>query len=58
MKILLVQGSPHKKGSSNMLAEQFMEGAKSAGHTVSVFDAAHADLHPCTGSRYDPHSSV
>lgn len=46
MKILLVQGSPHKKGSSNMLAEQFMEGAKAAGHTVSVFDAAHADLHP------------
>lgn len=41
MKILLVQGSPHKKGSSNMLAEQFMEGAKAAGHTVSVFDAAH-----------------
>lgn len=28
MKILLVQGSPHKKGSSNMLAEQFMEGQK------------------------------
>ncbi len=49
MKILLVQGSPHKKGSSNMLAEQFMEGAKAAGHTVSVFDAAHANLHPCKG---------
>ena len=49
MKILLVQGSPHKKGSSNMLAEQFMEGAKAAGHTVSVFDAAHANLHPCNG---------
>ena len=49
MKILLVQGSPHKKGSSNILAEQFMEGAKAAGHTVSVFDAAHANLHPCNG---------
>lgn len=49
MKILLVQGSPHKKGSSNMLAEQFMEGAKAAGHTVCVFDAAHANLHPCNG---------
>ena len=49
MKILLVQGSPHKKGSFNILAEQFMEGAKAAGHTVSVFDAAHANLHPCNG---------
>lgn len=49
MKILLVQGSPHKKGSSNMLAEQFMEGAKAAGHTVNVCDAAHANLHPCNG---------
>lgn len=49
MKILLVQGSPHKQGSSNMLAEQFMEGAKAAGHTVSVFDAAHANIHPCNG---------
>lgn len=49
MKILLVQGSPHKKGSSNILVEQFMERAKAAGHTVSVFDAAHANLHPCNG---------
>ncbi len=49
MRILLVQGSPHKKGSSNMLVEQFMKGAKAAGHTVSVFDAAHANPHPCNG---------
>lgn len=47
MKILLIKGSPHIEGSSNMLAEQFMEGAKAAGHDVRVFDAAHANLHPC-----------
>lgn len=49
MKILLIKGSPHIEGSSNMLAEQFMEGAKAAGHDVRVFDAAHANLHPCNG---------
>lgn len=49
MKILVLESSPHKNGSSNLLAEQFMQGAKEAGHTVTVFDAARADLHPCLG---------
>lgn len=30
MKIVVLKGSPHKKGSSNLLAEQFVKGAKSA----------------------------
>ena len=37
MKILVIQGSPHKEGSSNILAEQFQAGAEKAGHEVSVF---------------------
>lgn len=49
MKIVVLEGSPHKKGSSNMLAEQFIQGAKEAGHTVQVLDAAHMDIHPCLG---------
>lgn len=49
MNILVIESSPHKKGSSNLLAEHFMEGAKEAGHQVTVFDAARADLHPCLG---------
>lgn len=49
MKILVIESSPHKQGSSNMLADKFMQGAKLAGHEVSVFDAAHANLHPCLG---------
>lgn len=49
MNILVIESSPHKHGSSNLLAEEFIRGAKEAGHTVSVFDAAHADLHPCLG---------
>lgn len=52
MKIVIVKGSPHPKGSSNMLAEQFAKGAKEAGHTVVEMDAAHMDIHPCLGCGY------
>lgn len=47
MKILMIEGSPHKNGSSNLLADNFIQGAKEAGHEVSIFDAAHAKLYPC-----------
>ena len=30
------------QGSSNLLAEQFVQGATEAGHSVQVIDAAHA----------------
>ena len=49
MKIIILEGSPNTHGSSNMLADHFIRGAKEAGHTVKVIDAAHADIHPCTG---------
>lgn len=49
MRILMIESSPHQHGSSNLLAERFMEGAKEAGHQVEVFDAARANLHPCLG---------
>ena len=49
MKIVILEGSPNSHGSSNMLADSFIRGAEEAGHTVKVIDAAHADIHPCTG---------
>ena len=49
MKIVILEGSPNKNGSSNMLAEQFRKGAVDAGHRVQAIDAAHADIHPCSG---------
>ena len=49
MKIILLEGSPNKHGSSNMLAEHFKRGAEEAGHSVEIIDTAHADIHPCTG---------
>lgn len=49
MDILVIESSPHKHGSSNLLAEEFIRGAQEAGHRVTVFDAGHANLHPCLG---------
>ena len=47
MNILLIKSSPHKNGSSNLLADEFVRGAEEAGNSVAVFDAARANIHPC-----------
>ncbi len=49
MKIMVLKSSPNRHGSSNLLAENFIRGARETGHTVEEIDVAHADLHPCTG---------
>ena len=40
MKITLITGSPHKKGTSALLAEKFVEGAKEG------FTIAHGKEYP------------
>lgn len=49
MKITVLEGSPNQTGSSNYLAENFIKGARENGHDVTVIDAAHENIHPCTG---------
>ena len=49
MKIVVLEGSPNKNGSSNLLADCFKQGAEEAGHSVDVVDTAHANIHPCIG---------
>lgn len=49
MKIVVLEGSPNKTGSSYMLADAFCRGAKESGHTIEIVDTVHADIHPCTG---------
>ncbi|MBP2652344.1 MAG: multimeric flavodoxin WrbA family protein [Firmicutes bacterium] len=34
MKIVILTGSPHKAGTSSLLAERFIDGAKEAGHVL------------------------
>ena len=47
MKILVLTGSPRKSGNSATLADNFIRGAKEAGHSVERFDAAFKKVHPC-----------
>ena len=49
MKIVVLFGSPNRKGSTNILVEEFRRGAEESGHLVEVIDICHADIHPCTG---------
>lgn len=49
MKILVVYGSPHKKGSSYLLANEFIKGVQENHHEVTVFDVAHHHISPCLG---------
>lgn len=49
MNIVVLKSSPNPHESSNLLADRFILGAEAAGHTVTVIDAARADIHPCMG---------
>ena len=47
MKIAVISASPHKNGTSALLADRFIAGAEEAGHSVFRFNAAFEDIHPC-----------
>lgn len=49
MKIVVITGSPHKQGTSALLADQFIQGATEAGNEVFRFNAAFENVHPCIG---------
>ena len=51
MKIVVINSSPHSEtqSTSRYLAQRFVDGAKSAGHEIFIFDAAHEETHPCQG---------
>jgi len=50
--ILVLIGSPHRNGNSEMLADAFIEGAQSAGHTVAKVPLAGKEVHGCLGCDY------
>ncbi len=47
--ILLISSSPREKGNSNLLCDEFMRGAREAGHTVEKVRLAERDINYCTG---------
>lgn len=52
MNILVITGSPHKKGTSALLADKFIEGATEAGHAVFRFDTIFHVTQPCLACNY------
>lgn len=49
MKITVITSSPHKNGSSALLTDEFIRGAKESGHIVYRFDSAFEKVGPCLG---------
>lgn len=49
MKIVVLMGSPNKKGSTSILVDNFLKGASDAGHSCKVIDVTRMNIHPCTG---------
>lgn len=47
MNVLVLQGSPRKKGNTAILADEFIRGASEAGHQVEKIDVAGMDIHGC-----------
>jgi multimeric flavodoxin WrbA len=47
MRIMVLNGSPRKQGGTRAMVQAFTEGARSAGHTVDVFDVADMDIAGC-----------
>ena len=52
MKILVLESSGNKRGSSNLLAEAFIRGAKENGHEITEFDVIRADIRACLGCNH------
>lgn len=46
MKIVVLQGSPNSKGSTNILVENFIKGAREKGHEVTRFDVSKMSILP------------
>lgn len=52
MKIVVLSGSPRKKGTSALLVDEFIAGAQEKGHEVTRFDCAFQKVGPCRGCEY------
>lgn len=49
MNILIFNGSPRKRGNTDLLLEKVEEGIHRCGHKAEHINLAHLAIHPCTG---------
>ena len=52
MKILVLESSGNKHGSSNLLASEFIRGAKEQGHQITEYDVIRKDIRSCLGCNH------
>ena len=52
MKVIAVIGSPRKDGASTRITEKIIEGAKAAGHEVSVYRINEMNIRGCQACGY------
>ena len=52
MKIVVLNGSPHKTGNTAALVDAFQKGATSAGHEVVVCPVGTMNIKGCLGCEY------
>lgn len=55
-KIVILNGSPRRKGNTSALVRSFTEGAQSVGHTITEFFLDDMKIHGCKGC-FGGHSS-
>lgn len=48
-KVLILSSSPRRKGNSDSLCDEFMQGAIDAGHQVEKIFLRDKAIHPCIG---------
>ena len=48
-KVFIISGSPRKGGNSDLLCDQFMQGAQAAGHQVEKVSLREKQIRYCTG---------
>ena len=52
MKILVLTGSPHKNGTTALLADEFCSGALQSSHEIIRIDAGELKVNPCIGCNH------
>lgn len=50
-KIVVITGSPNRKGNSTKMADAFIKGAEQAGHIVTKFEAAFKNMRGFTAAK-------
>lgn len=51
-KVLILSGSPRKGGNSDLLCDEFLRGAREAGHDVEKVRVAEKKIAPCSACYY------